>query len=275
MPLLRRCRDESPLGIYLRDIHETPLLNADEERNLVYRIEDGDSEARDHLVRANLRLVVNIARGYGGRADGLGLQDLIEEGNLGLLRAAEAFDPSMGTRFATYAAYWIKQSIKRTIINTAKTIRLPAYMVDLLSKWRRATNCLQNELGRTPTDQEIADRLNLSKKRLSIVKKAIRIYYATSQGDEGDEGRSLAETVAGGKAPETAMFEQDDLQQVLHLLDEMDARYATVLRLRFGLTGEEPMTLEAIGDRLGLTYERIRQIERQGLGRLRKALGAA
>src|SRR6202041_3778502 len=125
-----------------------PLLKADEEQRLAYRIEDGDTEARDQMVRANLRLVVNIARSYTGK--GLGLQDLIEEGNLGLLRAVEGFDPTMNTRFSTYASYWIKQSIKRALINSAKTIRIPAYMVELLSKWRRATARLTEELGRTP-----------------------------------------------------------------------------------------------------------------------------
>src|SRR5204863_6595420 len=128
---------QSPLETYLREINETPLLSADEEKELARRIEDGDSEARDRMVRANLRLVVNIARSYTGK--GLGLQDLIEEGNLGLLRAVEGFDPRMNTRFSTYASYWIKQSIKRALVNTAKTIRIPAYMVELLAKWRPAT----------------------------------------------------------------------------------------------------------------------------------------
>src|SRR5438477_2719091 len=153
----RRLRNEmvqSPLETYLREINETPLLNAQEERDLAYKIEDGDNEARDQMVRANLRLVVNIARSYTGK--GLGLQDLIEEGNLGLLRAVEGFDASMGTRFSTYASYWIKQSIKRALVNSAKTIRIPAYMVELLSKWRRASARLCEELGRTPTPEEVA-----------------------------------------------------------------------------------------------------------------------
>src|SRR5829696_4950448 len=165
---------QSPLETYLREINETPLLNADEEKMLARRIEEGDSEARDRMVRANLRLVVNIARSYTGK--GLSLQDLIEEGNLGLLRAVEGFDPAMGTRFSTYASYWIKQSIKRALINSAKTIRIPAYMVELLSKWRRASARLTEELGRTPTPEEIARVLGLPRKKLSIIKKAIRIY---------------------------------------------------------------------------------------------------
>src|SRR5437870_10591811 len=149
---------QSPLETYLREINETPLLTAQQEKDLAYRIAKGDQAARDQMVRANLRLVVNIARGYAGK--GLALQDLIEEGNLGLLRAVEGFDPSMNTRFSTYASYWIKQSIKRALVNTAKTIRIPAYMVELLAKWRRATMKLQEELGRTPTPEEIARSLN-------------------------------------------------------------------------------------------------------------------
>src|SRR5438094_6209581 len=184
---------QSPLETYLREINETPLLNASEEKVLAYKIEEGDSEARDQMVRANLRLVVNIARGYTGK--GLSLQDLIEEGNLGLLRAVEGFDPAMGTRFSTYASYWIKQSIKRALINTGKTIRIPAYMVELLSKWRRATARLTEELGRTPTPEEIARVLGLAKKKLPIIKKAIHIYNSTPQTDQSDTGWSLGEMV--------------------------------------------------------------------------------
>src|SRR5436189_1650794 len=143
---LRSASVQSPLETYLREINETALLNAEEEKQLAYRIETGDAEARDRMVRANLRLVVNIARGYVGK--GLALQDLMEEGNLGLLRAVQGFDPGVGTRFSTYASYWIKQSIKRALVNTAKPIRIPAYMVELLFKWRRMAAELQESLGR-------------------------------------------------------------------------------------------------------------------------------
>src|SRR5262249_19045041 len=148
-----------PFATYLRDINETPLLDTDEEQELAWRVEGGDAEARDHLARANLRLVVSIARGYAGK--GLALEDLIAEGNMGLLRAVEGFDPSLGLRFSTYACYWIKQSIKRALINTGKTVRLPAYMVELLSKWRRASAKLQDQLGRPPTPEEVAKRPRL------------------------------------------------------------------------------------------------------------------
>src|SRR3982075_1046588 len=182
MPITRRKPStavQTPLETYLREINETALLSAQDEQELATAIGLGDTRARDRMVRANLRLVVNIARGHTGK--GLGLQDLIEEGNLGLLRAVEGFDAEMGTRFSTYASYWIKQSIKRALVNTAKTIRIPAYMVELLAKWRRASAQLQEQLGRTPTQEEVAKSLNLPKKKLAIIKKAIRVYNAAPQ----------------------------------------------------------------------------------------------
>src|SRR5580700_2362541 len=163
----------SPLQIYLHEINNTPLLSAQEERELAERVAMGDPYARDHMVKANLRLVVNIARGYLGK--GLCLEDLIEEGNLGLMRAVEGFDGMMDTRFSTYASYWIKQSIRRSVMNNGKPIRLPAYMVSLLSKWRRVTVVLTDRLGRTPTPDEIGKALRLSKKKVGIVAKAIKV----------------------------------------------------------------------------------------------------
>jgi RNA polymerase primary sigma factor len=269
---LRNDSVQSPLETYLREINETPLLNAEEEKQLAYKIEKGDSAARDRMVRANLRLVVNIARSYTGK--GLGLQDLIEEGNLGLLRAVEGFDPTMNTRFSTYASYWIKQSIKRALVNTAKTIRIPAYMVELLAKWRRAQARLQEELGRPPTHEEIARSLELPKKKLNIIKKAIRVYNSAPQTEQSDAGWSLDEMVMDGhtKTPDTEMVEADEMHNVLDMLDKMDKREATVLRMRFGLDDEEPKTLKEIGERLGLTRERVRQIESEALHKLYESI---
>ncbi len=263
---------QSPLETYLREINETKLLSATDEQDLAIAIGNGDTEARDRMVRANLRLVVNIARGYTGK--GLGLQDLIEEGNLGLLRAVEGFDPAVGTRFSTYASYWIKQSIKRALINTAKTIRIPAYMVELLSKWRRASTRLTEELGRTPTPEEVARVLGLPRKKLPIIKKAIRIYNLTPQTDQSEAGWSLGEMLMdeSARSPEEELVESDNLAHVLRQLDIMDQREATVLRMRFGLADNEPRTLKEIGETLGLTRERVRQIETEALGKLSESL---
>ncbi len=259
---------QTPLETYLREINETALLSAADEQELAHRIAAGDVAARDRMVRANLRLVVNIARGYTGK--GLGLQDLIEEGNLGLLRAVEGFDPDVGTRFSTYASYWIKQSIKRALINCGKTIRIPAYMVELLSKWRRATSRLTEELGRSPTPEEVARVLGLAKKKLPIVKKAIKIYNATPQTEQTEIGWSLGDVVTDErlKTPEDELLEHDVLAHVREMMQLMDPREATVLRMRFGLDDCEPHTLKEIGERLNLTRERVRQIETEALAKL-------
>jgi RNA polymerase primary sigma factor len=263
---------QSPLETYLREINQTPLLSAQEERELANRIEAGDVAARDHLVRANLRLVVNIARSYVGK--GLSLQDLVEEGNLGLLRAAEGFDPRMNTRFSTYASYWIKQSMKRAIVNTAKIIRIPTYMVELLSKWRRTAARLQDKLGRAPTAEEIGRSLALPKRQIAIIKKALRLSAATSHGEGEESGWSIEETVLDNRSasPDEAIGDAEHRRFVLSLLDKMDQREATVLRMRFGLDDEEPNTLQEIGERLGLTRERVRQIETEALSKLSASL---
>src|SRR6516162_91837 len=211
-----RRKADSPLDTYLREINETPLLTADEEKQLARRIRSGDAEAREHLVRANLRLVVNLARAYVGR--GVDISDLIAEGNLGLLRAAEAFDPDMNTRFSTYAAYWIRQSIRRVVISTGKTVRVPPYMAQLLSEWKRASADLQQQLGRPPDDEEVAAQLELSPKKLNIVRRAIRIYQTSPQGP-GEEEIAPAEQVidAQGPDPGHALFHADELGQVLSM----------------------------------------------------------
>lgn len=263
----------APLQIYLQDINDTPLLSAEEERELAERVAAGDPYAREHMVKANLRLVVNIARGYLGK--GLSLEDLIEEGNLGLMRAVEGYDGLMDTRFSTYASYWIKQSIRRAVMNSGKPIRLPAYMVSLLSKWKRAQAVLADRLGRQPTIDEVGKALRLSKRKIGIVAKAIKVNNLSPQSDAPlDEAPALDDVLTDerSKAPEVQLIESDDLDRVFEYLSELDDREATVIRMRFGLDSYDPMTLREVGENLGLTRERVRQLEGQALGKLINAL---
>jgi RNA polymerase primary sigma factor len=269
----RNATTSSPLQIYLHDINNTPLLTADEERELAERVAMGDPCAREHMVKANLRLVVNIARGYLGK--GLNLEDLIEEGNLGLMRAVEGFDAMMETRFSTYASYWIKQSIRRAVMNNGKPIRLPAYMVSLLSKWRRATVVLADRFGRAPTHEEVGKALRLSKKKMGIVAKAIRVNNLTPHSDNlEEEGPALDDVLTDdrNKGPETQLIEADDLDRIFEHLGSLEDREASVIRMRFGLDSYNPMTLREVGENLGLTRERVRQLENQALQKLVHAL---
>jgi RNA polymerase primary sigma factor len=225
------------------------------------------------MVKANLRLVVNIARGYLGK--GLSLEDLIEEGNLGLMRAVEGFDGMMETRFSTYASYWIKQSIRRAVMNNGKPIRLPAYMVSLLSKWRRATAVLTDRLGRVPSHDEVGKALKLSRKKIGIVAKAIQVNNLTPHAENSeDDGPGLDEVLTDDrtKAPETQLIECDDLDRIFLHLGTLDHREACVIRMRFGLDASKPMTLREVGENLGLTRERVRQLESQALQKLMHAL---
>jgi RNA polymerase primary sigma factor len=270
----RDLKSHSPLQIYLHDINDTPLLSASEERELAERVAQGDPLAREHMVKANLRLVVNIARGYLGK--GLCLEDLIEEGNLGLMRAVEGFDGMMDTRFSTYASYWIKQSIRRAVMNNGKPIRLPAYMVSLLAKWKRVTNGLTERLGRPPTPEEVGRALRLSKKKVGIVAKAIKVNNLTPHSEGGeDDGIALDDVLTDdrSKAPDDLLIEADDLERIFEHLEQLDDREATVIRMRFGLDPYSPMTLREVGENLGLTRERVRQLENQALLKLMTALG--
>jgi RNA polymerase primary sigma factor len=267
-------KTQNPLEIYLREINATDLLTADQEKALARKIQKGDAEARDWMVRANLRLVVNIARKYNHR--GLPLQDLIEEGNLGLLRAVEGFDPTMGTRFSTYASYWIKQSIKRSLINTSKTIRIPAYMVELLSKWRRASARLMDVLGRNGTDEEIARLLGVERRKLPMIRKAIHVQSSAPQSDHHENGWSLSDVVSDSRVttPDADLLKSDALNHIMNRLKHMNQRDSIVLEMRFGLNGMQSHTLKEIGQRLGITRERVRQIEIEALAQLGDELKA-
>jgi RNA polymerase primary sigma factor len=263
----------SALKLYLEEINRTPLLRQDQEEELGRRVQGGDPEARDHLVRANLRLVVAVARRYGGR--GVALEDLVAEGNLGLIRAVEEFDPSRGTRFGIYATYWIKQSILRSLANTGRAIRLPAYVQGLLAKWRRAAAALAEDLGCPPADAEVALRLGLPARKLKVVRQALSIRGALRAAG-GEEGEAIHESLADYRAKPSAaaLLRADAAHEALGLLGRLDARSAVVLRLRFGLGGEGRLTLAEVGGRLGLTRERVRQIEQGALAALAGMLSA-
>jgi RNA polymerase primary sigma factor len=257
------------LATYLCEINQTPLLSALEEKELAGRIGEGDTAARDQMIRANLRLVVKIARSFHGR--GASLNDLIEEGNLGLIRAVERFDPTMNTRFSTYAGYWIRQSMTRCI-DAARTLALPGYVVQLLREWRRQSVTLEEELRRRPTDEEINARLKLPVRKVRIVKKALQVLKSKRTGSDDTE-RELDDVQAipsNGHESRVATKELSD--KVLHLVDQLDVREATVLRMRFGLNGADPCTLVEIGKSLGLTRERVRQIEAEALSKLNEKL---
>src|SRR5690349_22040297 len=264
---------QSGLQLYLRQINESPLLSADQEKDLARKIiNDNDPAARERMVRSNLRLVVNIAKHYVGR--GLSLPDLIEEGNIGLLKAVEGFDPENGCRFSTYASWWIKQAIKRALINSVQPIHIPAYMVEMMAKLKQAMRELEEILGRLPNVDELSQHMKMSPKKLKIIRKAVKAYNSPTQSRSEDGELTINELVADmhNPTPDQQVTDTDELRRLEELLDEIDERAAKILKLRYGLEGEDPMTLKEIGERIGLTRERVRQIEHEALGKLRDAM---
>ncbi len=264
---------QSGLQLYLRQINDSALLTADEEKQLARRIiHHQDMAARERMVRSNLRLVVNIAKHYVNR--GLQLPDLIEEGNIGLLKAVEGFDPENGCRFSTYASWWIKQAIKRALINSVQPIHIPAYMIEMMSKLKQAMRELEDQLRRMPSTAELSVHMKMSPKKLNIIRKAVKAYNSPTQSGSDDGELTINELVADthNPTPDQQVTDTDELRRLAELLDEIDERAARILKLRYGLEGEEPMTLKEIGERIGLTRERVRQIEHETLRKLRDSM---
>lgn len=266
---------QSDLQLYLTEINKTPLLTAEEERDLGWKIiNENCPSSRDRMVRSNLRLVVSIAKNYTNR--GLSLPDLIEEGNIGLMRAVEGFDPAQGARFSTYASWWIKQAIKRALINATQPVHIPAYMVELVAKWKIASRKLEAELGAPPSLQDLARAMDLPVKKVRIIKRAVKAFQTPSQErrDQGGELMSMGDMLADARAntPDETMLQGEELSILRRLLETIDDREARILRLRFGLDGCEPLTLKQIADVVGISRERVRQIVDESLTRLNEKM---
>jgi len=263
-------RGKAILDLYLKEISRIPLLSAEEERELALRAQTGDAEAERRMVEANLRLVFKLARQYTNR--GLPLMDLVEEGNLGLLRAVRKFRPDKGARFSTYATWWIRQSIVRALANQARMIRLPVHVELLLARYLRETKALTQQLGRPPSLVETAEAMGLPAEQLAELEQ-LRHPPASLEAPVGEEGKGTLRDVVADRQLSTynPLKERADLAELLNALGENER---TVLRLRFGLDAGEPMTLEAIGRRIGLTRERVRQIEVAALKKVRALLAS-
>jgi RNA polymerase primary sigma factor len=261
--------------MYLKEVQRTALLTLEEERELAWKIINENCPiSRERMIRANLRLVVAIAKNYANR--GLPIQDLIEEGNIGLLRAVEGFDPAQGARFSTYASWWIKQSCKRALINSTQAVHIPAYMVELIAKWKVAHRKLEAELGYPPSLQELADAMDLPVKKVRIIRRAVKAFQTSAQESAlgGSSLVRMAEMVTSSDtgSPEERALVGEEVAVLRRLLDTIDDREAQILRLRFGLDGNEPLTLKDVSDTVGLSRERVRQIVDEALTKLNTRL---
>jgi RNA polymerase primary sigma factor len=247
---------------------DASLLTAEQERELSRRIALGDRGARERLIRSNLRLVIKIARAFAGR--GMDLDDLVGEGNLGLIRAAERFDPEAGIRFGTYAGYWIKEAIHRALNDTASTIRVPAHMAATLRAWQTAERALIRELGREPTPREVADRLGLSEERRGMAEHALRARrLRTGHAGDPPDVWSPDDAPDAGAAPGAAAEDEDERQGLVRRLRRLDPREREVITLRFGLRDGESRTLKEVGRRMGVTREWVRKLEVRAVQKLR------
>ena len=263
---------DSGIKIYLREIGLVALLTPAQEIELAARIKKGDKEARSLMIRANLRLVVKIAHDYSNL--GLPLLDLISEGNIGLMKAVERFDPAKGGKLSTYAAWWIKQSIKRALANQSKTIRLPVHLVDKISKMRRVSLQMSEELGREPTDEELAEEVGLSTAKVSHLKTVAIRPASLDAPISDDDSTAFGEIVGDDDAltPFEMLRDKNLHDEIGGLLDVLDEREKKIIFSRFGLDGGKARTLEEVGKKFGVTRERIRQLQNIALAKLRRAL---
>jgi RNA polymerase primary sigma factor len=265
---------DSGIKLYLREIGQIPLLTREDEVRLAKKIKKGDQAARQHMIKANLRLVVKIAQDYSNY--GLPLVDLISEGNIGLMKAVERFDPKKGGKLSTYAAWWIKQSIRRALANQSKTIRLPVHLVDKIARMRRIALQLSEELGREPTDEELGEEMNMAPGKVAQLRTAaIRPASLDAAISSEDDSATLGEIVKDESAASPyEMVESDNIKKAIkELLPILDKREYDILALRFGLVGDgKELTLEEVGKKFKVTRERIRQLQNMALRKLKKAL---
>jgi RNA polymerase primary sigma factor len=265
--------ERSNLQLYLQEIGKTALLTIDEEIILAKRIHTGEKAARDHMIKANLRLVVKISMDY--KDFGLPLLDLISEGNLGLIKAVERFDPAKGGKLSTYAAWWIKQSIKRALANQSKTIRLPVHLVDKISKMRRTAMALTEEFGREPTDEELARELQIPTSKVAHL-KSVSVRPASLDAPMGEDGDSatFGDIVGDDNAvsPYEGLRESTQNDDLYVIINSLDSRESEIIKYRFGLEGRDALTLEEVGQKFQVTRERIRQLEYLALNKMRRAM---
>jgi len=263
---------DSGFQLYLRQIAQYPLLTSAQEITLAAKIKKGDKAAAEEMIRGNLRLVVKIARDYSNL--GLPLLDLISEGNIGLMKAVERFDPAKGGKLSTYGSWWIKQSIKRALANQGKTIRLPVHLVDKIAKIRRVGAGLSDELGREATDEEIAEEVGMDAGKVTLLKQAA-IRPASLDAPLGDEDSTEFGEMVGDVAaidPFENLSDKNMQMEVGDLITQLDERERKIINARFGLDGTDPITLEEVGVKFGVTRERIRQLQNIALSKMRKAL---
>ena len=263
---------ESSYHLYLREIGQTKLLTPEEEVSLAKRIQKGDDKAREHMIKANLRLVVKIARDY--ENFGLPLLDLINEGNMGLMRAVEKFDPAKGAKLSTYAAWWIKQSIRRALSDQSKTIRIPVHATDKLLHIRRIAVKLEEELGREPSAEEIGAEMDIPARQIRQLQLAAIRPSSLDAPLGDDDSNRVADVIADERAstPYDDLEEKTNADLIHEVIGILDPRETTILRYRFGLDGGGEKTLEEVGQKFGVTRERIRQIQNVALGKLRKKI---